>query len=1212
MFNIDNNMINQLNAERQAAYPLREFTPIDYSQYLTPTTDVGLDSPEAVQARINQMELAAKNNNNPTPLTNDVITNANINKYSDYGINYDLNGDGVVGIWEGINPKMIWDNAVSGGKEALTGLVHLGTHPVETGKMLGGYLANVGYKSGGNPFKNIGYIATDMTDAILHPYALDSKTRNENLGNIIGSTLAGDYKGALGYTRDALAQTTHRFGEHPFDVALDFGIPVAGMAAKGITKAGKAATKAQSAIAHESAKIAQSTEKMREAGEAVVKNKYNVSPAELVRAAETGDWSTIPQGAKELTKRYSDVTNDTMKRYSPATWVEPEELSIVQKYARDNGITYQEAERIVKPVLDEANKVRQESGINVTRYTPNKGLADDVRKQVTVEEIPVETPKFNEILHHNTIMMEQSPEVLSGMRKILTPDEMYSLRGATGREAFDYIKETRKWTDRQLSDNLFDAGIKGIDGDVNRLFNAKKMGSYNPKADKITIDPKATDGDVLHEWSHKELKDTLKAAKAGDTVAIEELNELRKVLNLKENAKITNKMLENVADDVKTFINDGKLPDGALGEYIGKKYGIPEVVRKSGVDDVGIKFLDDLASQGDDIAAQVSNSAKLFKKGDIFPITHGLAEVSKDAPVDNIGRVLAGRFSKRAYGNATYEDIAKQIANPNDYINQLTKNYLDESVRNVLRNGYSGDINIRPANPKDAMYISRELLEGEGKSVKQALDSATTTPLKSDDIAIDKDYLKSFRDQYQLQQTNNPFGRTILGDAYNLRKSTALASGGYLVGNLQTGAANAIINSNVHLINDAINAMLTRGKLAKNLGVYRRASFKNTNVTPVGRKLQDINMRTGGALLAKSDEAIQNIFAEIAAHAQLRRQGVKPNQRLQAIKDMEASKLGDLINDVKLVSLINPTKSLAPSWMGGVGGVFNPFWRWVDTAAQSSLWMLNRHPVLANAVLFDIMSKVGYDKEMQNRLNIGVELDRPFVSYKVNPKTGEPREMSMEFLPQMNTLKFGSEVADALKGKGDLDSLINASIPIVGATLLAARGLNKYGKPMYRDHKSMYDSISVIDGKRYKLDPETGMPKPEGGHLDEIISALANETIGGISLFNRTLAPSAAWGISNLTGQDIDYYMPYGQALFGSFAKRGEAPQDRVPFLVAGDPTRPRGDQEISNMLRGIYETPYYPSPKIEQGIYNPSLLRGFYKGLNRRDMREQNILMNR
>ena len=83
MFNIDNNMINQLNAERQAAYPLREFTPIDYSQYLTPTTNVGLDSPEAVQARINQMELAAKNNNNPTPLTNNVITNANINKYSD-------------------------------------------------------------------------------------------------------------------------------------------------------------------------------------------------------------------------------------------------------------------------------------------------------------------------------------------------------------------------------------------------------------------------------------------------------------------------------------------------------------------------------------------------------------------------------------------------------------------------------------------------------------------------------------------------------------------------------------------------------------------------------------------------------------------------------------------------------------------------------------------------------------------------------------------------------------------------------------------------------------------------------------------------------------------------------------------------------------------------------------------------------------------------
>lgn len=1201
----------EINRYIQSVTPQPQYTvpAINFEDYTRPTQNALLASPEQILGR---RQAQGGDLYQPTPLP----TDNNISQYSQYGINYDTNSDGKVGMLEGMTFGGLGRNILSNIREAGTGLVWAGTHLPEVGKAISDWGAETYYGAGsGNPLKAAGAGLVSLTDAVLDPYKLGSQDRNRILGDVVGSYLAGDKEAAKKYAQSGLSEITHRMYEQPFYVGLDVAAPFAGKALQGVTKGGKAATKAQSAISSKVAKISQNTEKIRSAGEAVVKNKSGVPTAKLVEAAETGVWNNIPQEAKVTIKNYSDVVNNTMKKYSPATWVEPEEMAITQKFVRDNSVTYQQAERQLRPLFDEMKRVRQEGGAITTRYVPNTGLADDVKNNIAtiVDKFPDETPKFEEMIKSSSTAMEQTPEVLQGLRKILSPEEMYALKAATGNEVYDYIKNSRNLNDRGLSDILYDAGIKGIDGDRFKTFNSKKLGKYNTANGQLTLTKDADAGTILHEYAHKELDDLRKFATTGDTAAIEELNNVRKMMGLAEDAPVTTKVMEDFSDAVGNFVRTGELPEGELGEYIAKKYGRPETITKeTGAVDSGIKHLEKLAAEGDSLAGEVANSAKLFKKGDIFPITHGLAEVDKAAGIDELGRIMAGRFSTRAFGNATYENIAKQIANPNDYINQLTKNYLDESVRDILKNGYSGDINIKPVNPKDAMYIPRDILEDVNKPMKQVLDSASNSPLRPDDIAIDKNFLKAFKDQYQLQQTNNPFGRTPLGDAYNLRKSTALASGGYLVGNLQTGVANAIMNSNVGLIDDIINATLTKGKLAKNLGVYRRDTFRNTNVTPAGKVLQDINLNTGGALLQKADSAIQNTMAEIAAHAELRRKGIAPKNRVSTIENMEATKLGDLINDVKLVSLINPTKSLAPSWMAGVGGVFNPFWRWVDTAAQSSLHMLNRHPVLANAVLFDVLAKAGYNKEMQSRLGIGVELDKPFVSYKVNPKTGEAREMSMEFLPQMNTLKFSSELIDTIKGKGDLDSVVSASIPLIGTTLFAMKGLNKYGKPMYRDHKSMYDSISVIDGKRYKLNPKTGLPEPEGGHLDEVISALANETLGSISLFNRTLAPSAAWASSKLTGQDYDYYLPYGQALFGSFARKGEAPTERVPFLVAGDPTRPRGDQEISNMIRGIYEAPYYPSPKIEQGIYNPTILRNFYKGLNRRDMREMNILMNR
>lgn len=1202
MQNFGQAFANYINStELPESYYTPEVAPVDFSEY-----ENIYETPEQIQARTADWQARTGFNNTygtSAPSTAPI----NISDYSRYGVNYDVDGDGRVGLFEGMSLGGLWNNIISGGKELGTGFTYLGTHPKEVGQMAYNYLGEVGAKSGGNLLKNLGYITTDITDAILTPYGLDSATRNEVIGDVAGSLLAGDISGAVKYAQSGLSKMTHRIYEHPADVIIDATTLGAGKALSGLSKGGKAATKAQSVLSTETANVARGTEKIISSGEKVVKEAKNSDElARAVEAAEqTGDWSAISPKTKKNLKEYSQVVDDTMAKYSPATHVDAEKLSIIQKYARDNNLTYQEAERIITPVLDEAEK-----GVAITvRYTPNEGLANDVRSIATIEELPLEQPRPEQILRAETRAIDQSPEVLEGMRKVFTVDELDKIKDFTGEEVYNFAKQTRNWTDRQLSDNFYNAGIRGIDGKINKAFNAKRTGKFDTETRDITLDPTADTGAVLHEWAHKELYDAREAAKLGDELAINEIDEFKRVNNLAPETNVTNKMLEDFSDEVSHFARTGELPEGELGEYIGRKYGIrQESVNKA----AKLEHLDRLAEQGDDIARQVATSKRLFDKGDIFPITHGLAEVDRTASVDDIGRMMAGRFSTRAFGNAPYEAIAKEIANPNDYINQITKDYLDESVRNVLRNGGTADIDIRPLTPDSAMYISREALEDSSKSLGRTLDSATKSPVSPDDISIDRDFLRALKDQYMYQQTNNPFGRTPMGDLYNLIKSTALASGGYLVGNLQTGLANAVINSNAGLIDDVINATLTKGKLAKQLGLFRREGIRNANITKVGRALQELNLRTGGYLLSKADAKIQNMFAEIAAHSKLRRQGIPSAQRVAAVSEIEGQRLGDFINDVKLVSLINPTKTITPAWARGFAGIFNPFWRWIDTAAQSSLYMLKNHPVLANAVLLDVLAKAGYDKEMQNRLGIGVELDKPFVSYKVNPKTGQPREMSMEFLPQMNTLKFSSEVMDAMKGKGDLESLTVGSLPFFGTALLAMRGLNKYGKPMYRDHKSMYDSVSVVGGKRYKLNPETGLPEPYGGQLDEVISAVANETIGSLSLINRTLAPSAAWAASKVTGKDYDYYLPHGQYLFGAFGERGKAPTERIPFLIGGDPTRPRGDQEISNMLRGIYETNYFPSSRLEQGIYNPSLLRNFYKGLNRRNMRESEILMNR
>ncbi len=1109
-----------------------------------------LDTPEEIAARMQARQQTEELQRQ------DLI--ANTRDYSNYGINYDVNGDGKVGIFEGMTLGGLFNNIGSFGKESLTGLVSAATHPLETGRMIGDWATNTYYKAEeglnraglpANPYTTAlasgGYALGDLWNAAAQPYSLDAETMKKNYKDLASGKAT---------VKDITSRVTHRGYEQSGPVALDALTLGAGKLMSGVTKGGVAATKASNIIASSNAKVAQQTQKIARAGQKVGKIAKNKSElAEAIKAAEqTGDWSKISPELKNALKEYSRVTDETFQTYSPATRIDAEEMAIVQKFARDNNTTYQQAERIIKPILDEANNPSSKAVNKGFHYSPKtdiKEFSDDFSKAFSGraehgEGLYLST--VEDTARNYTKIFDEQAGKAGRLYEIELPSENSLLK-----ESLPFSQQSR---------------------DVKRAVT--KLSKNNKGLTSAIAD------DVLGADIYKAIsKDAKEASRL-----------------LEQNGVKGLKYYEGTPSEGITLFNPKRNAKIVTGE----------------VD--RLKNLE-LLAKDDRIAEQVLNSKKLFDKGDIFPITHGLAEVDKSMGIDNIGRVMAGRFSTRAFGNAAYEAIAKEVLNPNDYINVLSRDYLEKAIKDILRNGGTSDIDIRPTNPKDALYISREILEDSNKGLTKLLEEASSAPLSPDDIAIDKAYINAIRDQFANQMSSTPFGKNALGDLYNIRKGTALASGGYLVGNLQTGIGNAFINSNVGLFDDLINATLTKGKLAKELGVFRSNKLENKNVTKVGRAINDINLKTGGYLLQEADAKMQNLFAEVAAHSKLRRQGIKPSERLSAVTEMEGQKLGELINDVKLISLINPSKTILPKSLHGFAGIINPFWRWVDTAAQSSLLMLRDHPILANAVLFDTLARAGYDQELQRRLDIGVELDKPFVSYKVNPKTGEPREMSMEFLPQMNTLKVGSELLDIIKGKGDMENYLKTNanlVPLIGPLTAALAGVNKYGKVMYRDSDSMFDSVSEIGGKRYRLNPMTGMPEPYGGQLDEVITALANETIGSLSFANKTLLPSIAGLASNVTGKDYEYYMPRGQALFGTLGEAGVEPSGGIPLLISGDPTRPRSGNEIGNMLRGIYESAYYPTSRLEQGYFRPAQLKEFYKNINRRDLKEFNILMNR
>ncbi len=596
---------------------------------------------------------------------------------------------------------------------------------------------------------------------------------------------------------------------------------------------------------------------------------------------------------------------------------------------------------------------------------------------------------------------------------------------------------------------------------------------------------------------------------------------------------------------------------------------------------IGLK---NLAEQGDELAKQVIDAKQGFYEGRLFPITHALAEAvdleKLGGRVDDLDRIYAGKFSTREYGLTPYTEVAKSLKRPSEFLDGLSQQYVGRSIKDELQSGTLNGKSVASAIEKDNVYIPKSSLEGTD-TLQKIQEKASTKPINADDIAIDKRVLKELSNQ--TKQFGKFFATNLANDLININKGTKLASGTYLGANAIGGGINAILASGLHTLDDFTHALKTHGQLSKNLGTYRNVSTLKDAKTPWLKPITTVNKYTTGAITEWLDRKVQNTFSEMAAHRQLRQRGILPKDRLNALDELDASSLGDVIEGIKAEAMLNSTRTFLPRWMVEAGSAQNYFWRWNDTAARSTLYMLQHHPVTANLILNRILADIGFDDEMQNRLNLGVKSDKPFVTYRFDERTGQIKKGSLEWIPQMNTFKMVGTIGDLEEGffKNPTQA------PIFMTLANAFQGKDQYGRALKRAERDPSGRLRhLYDGaKRYYIS-DRGIVE-QGTSADEVISTFAKETIGILNAANKTGLPIAG----TLTGNK--FYQPYGQSMFGSFG-RDELNSN---IISGGDPRKPRDLTDVMSSLIGYYEQPYIPKFETNVPQFSKSAFGGLVRG---------------
>lgn len=551
-------------------------------------------------------------------------------------------------------------------------------------------------------------------------------------------------------------------------------------------------------------------------------------------------------------------------------------------------------------------------------------------------------------------------------------------------------------------------------------------------------------------------------------------------------------------------------------------------------------------------------------------IPHGLAPINKEGVTVNRSLRKVNKenrsLSERLYGNATPEDIANQLLDTDSLmryvINNVTKNatmskWLDEYTTT------GKPIMGKYATPEDIIYIKRDMLNTGrfDNAIKNPVKELTDNMKPEEYIAIDKYTLQAFRDLFYPNEAKGQIKIPAwLRDTTQLFKEGLIGSGLYLGGNLTAGLHSLITNSNANLINDISNAIKTRGTLIQDLALHRRtgkysepAHMATKKGTPVGdtmRKVSKFNQMTGSWPVRKADATIQNMIAEANAHAVLREKGVHfENRNLDWMKqNMSKEEIYKTIQDIQQASLIYGDETLLPRGVLQAAEIGNPFFRWQDQAAKSSLWLMKKHPALYGYLQGAVLGGYAWDRNEARADGMNISNPQSGKIYRYD-KTGNSKVTETELVPILTTLKFAQN-----PGEYFMRADKNASL---GAVLGAFDPKDKYGRLKRRS-----SDIIPITGNKIYSDYQHNVRYNEKGEQvgvgwDEAFISLAKMT-PAMQLYNKTLSPIASEAMKMATGdQGYQIYQPYN---------------DQLGPSTQGNVYKPYGMHEIKNRLLTNYE----------------------------------------
>ena len=901
---------------------------------------------------------------------------------------------------------------------------------------------------------------------------------------------------------------------------------------------------------------------------------------DVIRASEEGLYlfdNRIVAAANELENATKQMLDAIPEKFRPMSDVKRQVVQYAtrkgEKLFAEYDRYYDDIKRIEKELDDETRRVADEIG---KRY----GVTDSSKVTVKLEDAGI--PKVPEgVQPHVVIKTNKVDELIPDWQKWYTEDELARLNGnvPTYEKLYNHLYKKYGASAWQ---HLKNVGIdEMLNADGTRYSRGGTLGLHDRLKNTISFTGDGV-GTLAHEIIHS-LENAVKSVQGNKF--FKEAFEYSSPANV-----------EQALYDFSRYI-DGILPVEKMpylrGNYIAQSEfaEIAKIVNNSRLPEL-VRQLKEIPDYD-----LILNGVYKQERGLFRTTLHAFNKAYEYSPEikaaaqklrDEFGIKYKGKFTPQVVGKMTYEAIADNYRNAGVMLDNLANTAENAFKTDIVDGKLGSQPLVKSDTPiEDIVYIPKDdILNKPVKDYETSvLDSLPEGANPDDYVAIQRDTVRKIVES----RTPHEFVSGLLGDIYKIARSSLLGGGTYVGGNAITSAASTATAANFHYLDDIAAALKSRGNLSKDLGIYRydRPVKYDTRFGEIAGAVNDI---LGASVIRRLDRAIQNTATEVAANTALREAGVPVGSRVGdwLTKNLTPEQLGKAISDARNYA-VTDSKSILPKNLNKALSIAFPFIGYQNAALRSTATLLRNHPIATNLIWNWTLGRIGYDQEMQNRYRLGVKSNKPFVTYRANPNTGEIMEVSVENVPMITNAKILStpvQAAEHIIKTGGLQGLNGNNIALDPIFITEVNASLK-GEDAYGNQLRTKDIVPAGNGVRYNT--KTGQVV-RGGTPAEVLNTALTGLVGGTRLINRTILPTGAGIYNALTGDDMTYYLPYADRPIGQFARRSDVLSGRARSTT-GDFTRPRTMEDVFMSLIGGYQRPLYV-PRTNPNQLSPMQLR--------------------